>query len=117
VWDELFEIHACAHKVIDHIIPHPQKQKPASTDASFEMWTILDSIVLQWIYYTISLYLLTTIMEKGSTAMAVWNCLADIFEDNQNSRVVALEKDFSSARMEDFPNVSAYYQGLKQLTD
>lgn len=117
MWAELFEVHARAHKVIDHIIPQPGKEKPASTDANFEMWTILDSTVLQWIYSTISFDLLTTIMEKGSTAMAAWNRLADIFEDNQNSRVVALEQDFSSTRMEDFPNVSAYCQRLKQLSD
>ncbi|MCI27776.1 hypothetical protein A2U01_0048976, partial [Trifolium medium] len=72
MWAELFEVHARAHKVIDHIIPQPGKEKPAPTDASFEMWTILDSTVLQWIYSTISFDLLTTIMEKGSTAMAAW---------------------------------------------
>ncbi|XP_045824307.1 uncharacterized protein LOC123916808 [Trifolium pratense] len=117
MWAELFEVHARAHKVIHHIIPQPGKEKPASTDASFEMWTILDSTVLQWIYSTISFDLLTTIMEKGSTAMATWNRLANIFKDNQNSRAVALEQYFSSTRMEDFPNVSAYCQRLKQLSD
>jgi hypothetical protein len=52
VWAELFEIHARAYKFIDHIIPQPGKEKSASTDASFEMWIVLDSTVLQWIYYT-----------------------------------------------------------------
>ncbi|GAU39490.1 hypothetical protein TSUD_279110 [Trifolium subterraneum] len=117
MWAELFEVHAHAHKVINHIIPQPGKEKPAPTDANFEMWTVLDSTVLQWIYSTISFDLLTTIMEKGSTAMAAWNRLAGLFEDNQNSRAVALEEDFSSTRMEDFPNVSAYCQCLKQLSD
>ncbi|GAU26412.1 hypothetical protein TSUD_278570 [Trifolium subterraneum] len=117
MWAELFEVHARAHKVIDHIIPQPGKEKPAPTDATFEMWTVLDSTVLQWIYSTISFDLLTTIMEKGSTAMAAWTCLAGLFEDNQHSRVVALEQDFSSTRMEDFPNVSAYCQRLKQHSD
>ncbi|MCI16104.1 polynucleotidyl transferase, partial [Trifolium medium] len=32
-------------------------------------------------------------------------------------KVVALEHDFSSTRMENFPNVSAYCQRLKQLSD
>ncbi|GAU10888.1 hypothetical protein TSUD_424610, partial [Trifolium subterraneum] len=117
MWAELFEVHARAHKVLHHIIPQPGKEKPAPTDADFEMWTVLDSMVLQWIYSTISFDLLTTIMEKGSTAMAAWTRLAGLFEDNQNSRVVALEQDFSSTRMEDFPNVSAYCQRLKQLSD
>lgn len=46
MWVELFEGHSRAHKVIDHIIPQPGKEKPTSTDANFEMWTILDSTVL-----------------------------------------------------------------------
>lgn len=81
MWAELFEVHVRAHKVLDHIIPQPGKEKHASTDASFEMWTTLDSTVLQWIYSTISHDLLTTIMEKGFTAMAVWKRLADHFEE------------------------------------
>ncbi|MCH92648.1 polynucleotidyl transferase [Trifolium medium] len=117
MWAELFEVHARAHKVLHHIIPQPGKEKPAFTDADFEMWITLDSTVLQWIYSTISIDLLTSILEKGSTAMAAWNCLTDIFEDNKNSRAVALEQDFSSTRMKDFPNVSAYCQRLKQLYD
>ncbi|XP_019455314.1 PREDICTED: uncharacterized protein LOC109356413 [Lupinus angustifolius] len=45
----------------------------------------------------------------------IWKTLDSM--DNQNSRVVALEQDFSSTRMEDFPNASAYCQRLKQLSD
>ncbi|XP_045830888.1 uncharacterized protein LOC123922186 [Trifolium pratense] len=108
MWAELFEVHARAHKVIDHIIPRPGKEKPTPTDASFEMWTILDSTVLQWINSTVSFDLLTTIMEKGYIVMVAWNRLADIFDDNQNSCVVALEQDFSSTHMNDFPNISSY---------
>jgi uncharacterized protein len=117
MWAELFEIHARAHKVIHHIIPQPGKEKPDATDANFEMWSTLDSKVLQWIYSTVSFDILTTIMEKGYTAMDTWNRLASLFEDNKNSRAVSLEQDFSSTRMDDFPNVSAYCQRLKQLSD
>ncbi|KEH21716.1 hypothetical protein MTR_7g015400 [Medicago truncatula] len=73
MWAELFEIHARGHNVIDHIIPQPGKDKPGSADASFEMWKNLDSTVIQWIYSNISFHLLTTIMEKGPTAMAAGN--------------------------------------------
>jgi len=43
--------------------------------------------------------------------------LEDIFQDNQNARAVTLEQEFSNTRMEDFPNVSAYCQRLKMLSD
>lgn len=115
MWAELFEIYARAHKVLDHIIPQSDKEKSSSTDANFEIWTTIDFTVIQWIYSTISIDLPTTILEKGSTDMAIWNLLVIIFEDNQNSRVVSLEQDFSFTRMHDFSNVSVYYQHLKQL--
>ncbi|KAL6576801.1 hypothetical protein OROMI_011077 [Orobanche minor] len=118
-WAELFKIHAQSHKVIHHIIP-PEKgkeKKQPETDDEKELWSTLDATVLQWIYSTISNDLLTTIIESDSTAMEAWNRLRDIFQDNQNSRVVTLEQEFSTTRMEDFPNVSAYCQRLKMLSD
>ena len=49
--------------------------------------------------------------------MEAWNRLEDIFQDNQNARAVTLEQEFFNTRMEDFPNVSAYCQRLKMLSN
>ncbi|KAE9607939.1 hypothetical protein Lalb_Chr09g0335481 [Lupinus albus] len=49
--------------------------------------------------------------------MEMWARLRDIFQDYQHPRVVTLEQDFSTTRMEDFPNASAYCQRLKMLSD
>ncbi|XP_057451801.1 uncharacterized protein LOC130743572 [Lotus japonicus] len=117
LWAELFETHAHATQVLHHIIPQVGMEPPTRTDASYARWATLDSTVKQWIYSTISFDLLATVMEKGSTAMATWNRIASMFEDNQNSRAVALDQDFISTRMEDFPNVSAYCQRLKHISD
>ncbi|XP_050889766.1 uncharacterized protein LOC127095064 [Lathyrus oleraceus] len=116
-WGELFRIHARSNRVLHHIVPSIGKEPPAITDANHEQWSILDATVLQWIYSTISTDLLTTIQEPNSTAMEAWNHLEDIFQDNQNARAVTLEQEFSNTRMEDFPNVSAYYQRLKMLSN
>jgi hypothetical protein len=117
-WAELFRIHARSHRVLHHIVPSKDNTTPTDTSsAEFEQWTTLDSTVLQWIYSTISTDLLTTILEPDSTAMEAWNRLANTFQDNQNARVVTLEQEFSNTRMEDFPNVSAYCQRLKMLSD
>lgn len=43
--------------------------------------------------------------------------LASIFQDNQNSHVVALEHDFFSTCMNNFLSVFAYFQRLKQIFD
>ncbi|XP_062100193.1 uncharacterized protein LOC133806074 [Humulus lupulus] len=50
-------------------------------------------------------------------AMAAWDRLRYIFQDNQHSLVVTLEQEFTNTNMEDFPNASSYYQRLKSLSD
>ncbi|XP_057455065.1 uncharacterized protein LOC130746451 [Lotus japonicus] len=89
LWAELFETHAHATQVLHHIIPQADMEPPARTDAFYARWATLDSTVKQWIYSTISFDLLSTVMEKG--AMATWNRIASMFEDNQNSCAVALD--------------------------
>ena len=120
-WVELFKIHARSHRVLHHIIPplttDKVTEKHPLTDEEQEWWSTLDAAVISWIYSTISGDLLETIIEPDATAMAAWNRLRDIFQDNQNSRAVTLEQDFSSTKMEDFPNASAYCQRLKGLSD
>ncbi|XP_055831012.1 uncharacterized protein LOC129900064 [Solanum dulcamara] len=115
---ELFKIHARSHKVIDHIIPPAKgKEKPPKTEEEMELWVTLDATVLQWIYVTISQDLLHTILEPDTMAMEAWNRLRDIFQDKKYSRAVTLEYDFTHTEMKQFPNVSAYYQHLKSLSD
>ncbi|XP_020219684.1 uncharacterized protein LOC109802680 [Cajanus cajan] len=117
-WAKLFKIHARSHKVIDHIIPPAKgKEKVPQTEEEKELWSTLDATVLQWIYVTISHDLLHTILEPDTMAMEAWNRLRDIFQDNKHSRAVTLEYDFTHTNMEDFPNVSAYCQHLKSLSD
>ncbi|XP_060210437.1 uncharacterized protein LOC132637353 [Lycium barbarum] len=118
-WAEHFKIYARSHKVLHHIIPPPKdKEKPApKTDEEVELWTTIDTTVLQWIYSTISNDLLNTIIEPDATAMDAWDRLRDIFQDYQTSRAVTLEQEFTMTRMEDFPNASAYCQRLKSLAD
>lgn len=49
--------------------------------------------------------------------MEAWNRLADIFQDNQNARVITFEQEFSNTHMENFSNVSTYYQHPKMLSN
>ncbi|XP_021749193.1 keratin, type I cytoskeletal 9-like [Chenopodium quinoa] len=117
-WAELFKIHARSHKVLHHIIPLAKvKEKVPSMDEEKELWSTLDATVISWIYSTISNDLLQTIIEPDSTTMEAWDRLRDIFQDNEHSRAVALEQEFSTTSMEDFPNASAYCQRLKSLAN
>ncbi|XP_059316062.1 uncharacterized protein LOC132066884 [Lycium ferocissimum] len=117
-WAELFKIHAKSHRVIHHIIaPEKGKQAAPPSDDDKELWSTLGATVLQWIYSTISNDLLTIILEPEAMAMKAWDRLRDIFQDHQNSRSVMLKQEFSTTRMEDFPNASAYCQRLKSISD
>ncbi|XP_074289288.1 uncharacterized protein LOC141614443 [Silene latifolia] len=81
------------------------------------MWETLDATILQWIYATVTTDLLETIVEEDSTAMECWKRVQDIFQDNQHSRAVTLEQEFSSTSTVDFSSVSDYCQRLKTLAD
>ncbi|XP_074306143.1 uncharacterized protein LOC141641377 [Silene latifolia] len=117
LWVALFTNHAKSHRVLHHIIDSKGKSKQPSKDDDPDLWEVLDATVLQWIYATITSDLLETIVEENSTAKDCWGRIRDIFQDNQHSRAVTLEQEFSHVSMEDFPNVSAYCQRLKSLAD
>ncbi|KAL5128582.1 hypothetical protein HKD37_14G040801 [Glycine soja] len=103
-WVKLFKIHARSHKVLHHIVPLEKcKEKVPKIDEEKDLWSTLGVAVLQWIYATISHDLLHTIL--------------DILQDNNNSRAITLEQEFSHTNTEDFSNASVYCQLLKELFD
>ncbi|KAJ9551616.1 hypothetical protein OSB04_015661 [Centaurea solstitialis] len=112
-WVELFHIHACAYNVLDHI--DSTIQRPENVDDS--TWNRLDAIVKQWIYGTISKDLLQTIMKPGAKARELWTRLEEIFQDNKHTRVVYLEEQFNTARLENFSNMADYCKHLKTIAD
>lgn len=120
-WAELFKIHCRAYQVIDHIIPPTSKSsdtgKAKTDEVDPKLLARLDAIVLQWIYGTISNDLLLTILQPDSTAQQAWERLQSIFQDNKNSRALYLENQFTHVHMDDYPNISAYCQELKMLSD
>ncbi|XP_021763063.1 uncharacterized protein LOC110727763 [Chenopodium quinoa] len=112
-WVELFENHACAYNVLDHI----DLKTPRPSDISDPLWTRLDAIVKQWIYGTISVDLLTTILSLKATTQQIWDRIKEIFQDNKSTRAVYLENQFNAIHVESFPNVTAYCQQLKSISD
>ncbi|KAL7593371.1 hypothetical protein Lser_V15G32663 [Lactuca serriola] len=114
-WGELFKIHCRAFQAVDHILPNeaPTPEKPTSgidaakdkttTSTPDASWSRVDAIVIQWIY--------------GSTAAQAWIALANIFQDNANSRALFLQTKLTNTKLASFPNVSAYCQEIKVLAD
>ncbi|XP_021991366.1 uncharacterized protein LOC110888135 [Helianthus annuus] len=126
-WSELFRLHCRVFQVIQHLSPKPvaesyssketEKDKDKSAKPVDDSWDRLDAIVLQWIYATISSDLLHTILKPNATAHEAWVALENIFQDNKSSRAIHLLHKFSNTRLSGFPNVSAYCQQLKVLSD
>ncbi|XP_022030198.1 uncharacterized protein LOC110931097 [Helianthus annuus] len=126
-WSELFRIQCRAYLVSDHLTQRkPSTTASASKDGdkdndtapkTADSWERIDAIVLQWIYGTISSDLLHTILKTNTTAYDAWHALQSIFQDNKAIRAIHLKNKFSNTRLENFPNVSAYYQELKVLAD
>ncbi|XP_039047663.1 uncharacterized protein LOC120188246 [Hibiscus syriacus] len=121
-WAELFKVHCRSHKVLHHIIPPKSKDGKATEPATLsqeeqELWDTLDAAVVQWIYSTISIDLLNTIIEADVSSMTLWNRLRYFFQDNENSRVIFLEHEFNNTYLKDFSSIFVYYQNLKILSN
>lgn len=113
-WVKLFEIHCHAYDVLDHIDP----TKPRPLDIFATLWQRPDSVFKKWIFGTISLDLLQTIMYRGSMAQETWDRLKATFQqDNKHTRAVYLENQFNSLHLNIFSDINAYCQELKNLRD
>ncbi|XP_076931184.1 uncharacterized protein LOC143596238 [Bidens hawaiensis] len=107
-WSELFKIHCRAYQVYDHLLPKSssstassssEKQKDeevASALTAADLWDRLDSIVLQWIYSTISNDLINTILKPNKTAREAWVTLETLFQDNKSSRCIYLTQNLNN---------------------
>ncbi|KAL4561400.1 hypothetical protein LXL04_033566 [Taraxacum kok-saghyz] len=111
-WVKLFQLHAHGYKVLDHIDGTPG---PPKTDPSYDAWVEIDSIVLQWIYRTISEDLLSRVLEDESTAHTAWTRIKNIFLNNKGSRAAALEHEFTNLTLKSMPSLEACCQRLKEL--
>ncbi|XP_022038584.1 uncharacterized protein LOC110941266 [Helianthus annuus] len=124
-WSEMFKIQCKAHLVYDHLQPKSatetssssvsNKDKDKEQPAPTETWERLDSIVLQWIYSTISTDLLHTVLKPDTTAFDAWTTIANIFQDNKATRTIDLNNKFANTHLDQFPNMSAYCQALKVI--
>ncbi|XP_035842277.1 uncharacterized protein LOC118488940 [Helianthus annuus] len=131
-WAELFILHCKAYDVFDHLQPRvtatssstekdssdKEKDKtPVTKHPYLESWERIDSIVLQWIYGTISQDLMHTIMITDTTAYDAWCRLKNLFLDNQAARTITIQNKIFNTRLELFPTMAEYCQHMKLLHD
>ncbi|XP_022023366.1 uncharacterized protein LOC110923608 [Helianthus annuus] len=110
-WAELFVLHCKAYEVFDHLQPREDAASSSTTKEAadkdkekaptvkpnyLESWERIDSIVLQWIYGTISQDLMHTIMTTNTTAYDAWCRLKNLFLDNQAARTITIHTSSST---------------------
>ncbi|KAK1431722.1 hypothetical protein QVD17_08299 [Tagetes erecta] len=113
-WTKLFKLQVKGFKVAEHIdgtLPPPE------TDPEYEQWMVVDAIVLQWIYGTISDQLLKRIIKTDDTALQAWNKIRAIFLNNKSSRAATLEHQFSNLTLSACSSFDAYCEKLKEIAD
>ncbi|PNX90596.1 hypothetical protein L195_g046721, partial [Trifolium pratense] len=120
-WAALFKVQARVHDVLEHIIPPTEEKAIAAYEKAkaddLPLWKRLDAVVLQWIYATVSTDILTSILIDGDSVEHAWKSVADLFQDNKNSRAMYLNKEFTNTSLADFSTTTAYCNRLKSLAD
>lgn len=90
---------------------------PLKTDPSYDSWSKIDVIVLQWIYGILSDDLLVRVLEADTTSQHAWDRIKTIFLNNKNSRAATLEPDFTTLTLSSCSSMEEYCQKLKDLAD
>ncbi|XP_021995893.1 uncharacterized protein LOC110893081 [Helianthus annuus] len=113
-WVKLFRLHAKGYEVLKHI---DGTEPPAKDDEGYDSWAKVDSIVLQWIYGTISDDLLVRILDDHTTAQQAWNKLQSIFQNNKNSRASSLLHAFTNTTLASCAPLKEYFHKLKDMSE
>ncbi|XP_076885871.1 uncharacterized protein LOC143535530 [Bidens hawaiensis] len=57
------------------------------------------------------------VIKLKATAKLTWDAIAHLFQDNHANRAIALKTRLTNTKLEAYPNISAYCQELKVLSD
>ncbi|XP_021734819.1 uncharacterized protein LOC110701480 [Chenopodium quinoa] len=108
-WSTVFQLHCRANLVLDHIKPPAKPVTQADgkepPQVNMDLWQRLDDIVRGWIYSTISLDLLNSIIDSDDKAVDAWNRLEIFFRNNKSARALQLDAQFTNTRLEQFEGV------------
>ncbi|GJS24678.1 Toll/interleukin-1 receptor domain-containing protein [Tanacetum coccineum] len=78
-----------------------------------------DSLVVMWIYSTISPKLVEMIVDVDSTAYGVWKRLKDLFHDNKDARITQLDNEIPAPVYGPLESIhqSRFFQQIKSKAD
>jgi hypothetical protein len=111
-WVKLFKLQLRAYKALNHI---EAITPPTEDDPKYEEWIEVDSLVLQWIYSTVSDDILNRLLDRETTARAAWLQVQEIFINNKHARAATLEQKFTNTTLTAHASFDDCCQTLKDI--
>ncbi|GKC66278.1 hypothetical protein Tco_1098876 [Tanacetum coccineum] len=108
-WSELFKCFCKTYNVDNHVAATTS----SSTDTDFAS---NDSLVVMWIYATISSKLVDMVLNPSATAKNIWDHLQKVFHDNKHARVIQLDNEIRNMQIGDL-SITDYFQAIKSKVD
>ncbi|GJW07177.1 ribonuclease H-like domain-containing protein [Tanacetum coccineum] len=113
-WSTLFKRFCCTYEVQHHL------DAPATTETSNSTIDPLhesnDSLVVMWMYSTISPKLVEMVVDDDTSAHGVWKRLKDLFHNNKDARVTQLDNEIRNMAIDSL-SVTDFFQEIKSKAD
>ncbi|PWA82026.1 hypothetical protein CTI12_AA181860 [Artemisia annua] len=111
-WSNLFKQFCRTYDVVHHL----DKPAAASTSQTDPYHETNDSLVVMWMYSTISPKLVDMVIDDTTNAHEVWAKLQALFHDNKASRVIQLDNEIRNMAIGSL-SVNDYFQEIKSKAD
>ncbi|PWA85273.1 hypothetical protein CTI12_AA151000 [Artemisia annua] len=111
-WSNLFQ-RFCKTYEVHHHLAAPASTSTAPPDPFYEA---NDSLVVMWIYSTISPKLVDMVVDNSTKAHEVWQKLQDLFHDNKTARIIQLDNEIRNMAIGNL-SVNDFFQEIKSKAD
>nr|XP_020169064.1 uncharacterized protein LOC109754567 [Aegilops tauschii subsp. strangulata] len=109
-WRHVFEIHLGRCSLLPHI---SDDTLPAPRDPR---WVKDDLAIIQWLYTPISTVLFNLVVTDGASVRDIWLELRQLFQDNRDACVSALDTELRAITQGDRP-IGMFCQRIKAIGD
>ncbi|GJY52859.1 hybrid signal transduction histidine kinase M [Tanacetum coccineum] len=104
------------YDVLKHILGSSDEATTSTTIPPTSEWLKVDTIVLSWVFITLSNTLQERIVvEDPQIAKEAWDLIAEIFNDNKRTRTIALKAELRSLKLGDL-SIDAYFRKIESIS-
>ncbi|GJV58864.1 hypothetical protein Tco_1464964 [Tanacetum coccineum] len=111
-WSALFQRFFRTYKVHHHLSEPPT----TATSTIDPLHETNDSLVVIWIYATISPKLVEMVVDVDMSAHGIWKQLKDLFHNNKDARVAQLDNEIRNLTIGN-SSVTDFFQDIKSKVD